>query len=364
MPENNDYLTTQLITYIGNKRKLLTYIESVVISIQQEINKKKLNCLDGFSGSGIVSRMLKQYSKTLYVNDLENYSYVLNKCYLKNVNSNKLKEIVKNINYLNSIKNKVPQEPGIIERLYAPKETYNIKKGERVFYTTENARRIDNIRKSIDLFEEEKEYYLGPLLYKSSVHTNTSGVFKGFYKKKGVDLGQFGGENKHCLERITGEISLPIPVFSKFNCEVNILNRDINNLISDLTDLDIAYYDPPYNQHPYGSNYFMLNLIVDYKEPQELSLNSGIPKNWNKSGYNKIAESKLLIEDLFKNTNSKFILLSYSNEGFVPIPDIIKISEKYGKTTSIEIPHIKFRGGRNRDQQNNHVKEYIIILKK
>ena len=32
-------------------------------------------------------------------------------------------------------------------------------------------------------------------------------------------------------------------------------------------DLDLAYFDPPYNQHPYGSNYFMLNLLVHYRRP-------------------------------------------------------------------------------------------------
>ena len=43
----------------------------------------------------------------------------------------------------------------------------------------------------------------------------------------------------------------------------------------ELLDL-VLILDPPYNQHPYGSNYFMLNLICDYREPVEISAVSAI----------------------------------------------------------------------------------------
>lgn len=211
---------------------------------------------------------------------------------------------------------------------------------------------------------DNQEWYLAPLLYKASVHTNTSGVFKGFYKRKGIDIGQFGGENKNCLERIMSPIVLPYPIFSNFECDVKIHNMDINDLILSIKDLDLVYYDPPYNQHPYGSNYFMLNVIADYIEPEELSKNSGIPKNWNKSGYNKSEESYKLLEDLFKNTESKYILTSYSDEGLVSIDDIEIIAKKYGKLEKVEIPYVRFRGGRKIESNKNTLKEYIFILEK
>jgi adenine-specific DNA-methyltransferase len=42
-----------------------------------------------------------------------------------------------------------------------------------------------------------------------------------------------------------------------------VLNGDSNKIINNIPEVDLAYLDPPYNQHPYGSNYFMLNLILD-----------------------------------------------------------------------------------------------------
>ena len=84
MTENPAYLTTQLITYLGNKRSLIGYIENEVNQIAAELGKKKLVCADLFSGSGVVARMLKSHSSTLIVNDLEEYSAEINSCYLSN----------------------------------------------------------------------------------------------------------------------------------------------------------------------------------------------------------------------------------------------------------------------------------------
>ncbi len=82
MEENKDYLTTQIITYIGNKRSLIGNIEKEVEQISERLGKEKLVCADLFAGSGIVARMLKKHSSKLIVNDMENYSSVINSCYL------------------------------------------------------------------------------------------------------------------------------------------------------------------------------------------------------------------------------------------------------------------------------------------
>ena len=62
MAENNDFLTTQIITYIGNKRILIGHIQKEIELIKEKLNKKKLVCADLFSGCGIVARMLKRFA--------------------------------------------------------------------------------------------------------------------------------------------------------------------------------------------------------------------------------------------------------------------------------------------------------------
>jgi adenine-specific DNA-methyltransferase len=82
--EKKEFLTQQLITYIGNKRALLGFIGNGIKTIQKKLHKDKLKTFDVFSGSGIVARFLKQFSDLLVVNDLEKYSTVINECYLSN----------------------------------------------------------------------------------------------------------------------------------------------------------------------------------------------------------------------------------------------------------------------------------------
>jgi adenine-specific DNA-methyltransferase len=286
LPEKKEYLTQQLITYIGNKRALLGFIGDGIKKVQEKLHKNKLKMFDVFSGSGIVARYFKQFSELLIVNDLEKYSALINECYLANENELNVFLLRKYYYELIAEANNGLKK-GIISELYAPGDDANIMSHERVFYTSRNAKYIDTIRQLIEnIPKNEQKYFLAPLLSEASIHTNTPGVFIGFYKNKETGVGQFGGKNKDALFRITGDIKLPFPVFSNFNCDTVICNGDSNEIIKTLPETDIAYLDPPYNQHPYGSNYFMLNLILDYAYPEKTSEISGIPENWNRSAYN------------------------------------------------------------------------------
>ena len=353
---NNKYLTEQIITYIGNKRALLPFLEIGINKIEKKLNKSKLKCLDGFAGSGIVSRLLKYHSSILYSNDLEKYSYIINKCYLSNnpfVDDN----IIYNINSL-------PLKEGFITKNYAPKNDDNIQEKERVFYTNRNAMFLDTAKDFIyNNIEESKQHlYLAPLIVEASIHTNTSGVFKGFHKKNGI--GHFGGCGENALTRIKSNIILKKPIFSEIECNVEVKKEDINVLIREIKDFDLVYYDPPYNQHPYGSNYFMLNILANEENPEIQDGVSGIAKNWNRSNYNKKQESIESMEDLIKNTESKYILVSYNNEGIIPFNIFKQILNKYGDVELLEQEYNTYRGCRNLRSRNIKVKELLWIIKK
>ena len=224
----------------------------------------------------------------------------------------------------------------------------------------------DNVRRMIDdrCSNKNKPYLLGPLLSAASIHANTSGVFKGFYKNSKTGKGQFGGDAQNCLSRITKEIILPAPIFSDFECDVCVFKKDTNVLIKELDKIDVAYFDPPYNQHPYGSNYFMLNIICDYKKPVQISKISGIPTDWNRSDYNKKDDALKAFNDLINNTNAEIILISYSNEGILSVDELSKISKKYGKLKIKEKQYNAFRGSRNLKNRDKDVEEILFIIKK
>ena len=74
--EDPNYLSEQLITYIGNKRALLGQICKAVMYVKKRTGKEHLRVFDAFSGSGVVSRFLKAHASLIVSNDFEDYAAV------------------------------------------------------------------------------------------------------------------------------------------------------------------------------------------------------------------------------------------------------------------------------------------------
>lgn len=365
LPEASQYLTKQILTYIGNKRTLLEPIGEAIEDVRRRSGATKLRTFDAFAGSGIVSRMLKRYSSCLTVNDIEAYAAATARCYLKNrdeVDVRALKEAAKEIN---SRATQKPIEDGFIRRLYAPGDEDAIKATDRVFYTIANAQRLDTMRTHLDeLPASVSEMLLGPLLARASVHANTAGVFKGFYKNRSTGIGQFGGSGEDALSRIKAPITIDVPVLGDHCCDYIIHNQDANTLIDELGEFDLVYVDPPYNQHPYGSNYFMLNLLTTYREPTEVSAVSGIPIDWTRSGYNVRKKSLPLLEDFIRRVRSQFILISFNDEGYITPEEMREMMGAYGQFDEYQVKYNTFRGSRNLANRNMHVTEHLYLLEK
>lgn len=364
------YLTSQIITYMGNKRKLLSHIENVIDIIKNELNQKTLITADAFSGSGIVSRLLKKKSTKLYTNDIAGYSETLNRCFLSNLTIDKQKELEKIIKRANDFAHS-DGDGGAerwIRKHWAPSGKIN--KTHRAYYTEKNGLLIDKYMSFILSDKYPKEYFhflLGQLLVKSSVHNNTNGQFSAFYKDEN-GIGKYGGKKEIDLNRITKDIKLEMPVLCCNDCYVDISRKDVMLWLNNIPEVDIMYLDPPYNKHPYSIYYFMLDIINDWDTSQDIpKTNRGQPKNWNKSDYNSFTRAELAFELLIKKIRSKFIVLSYNNKGIIPIDRIESILETRGKLYRYEVEHKtynKLKGIANykRKEINENVKEYIWML--
>ena len=363
MEEDPRFLTEQIVTYLGNKRSLLHFLGTGLEQVKKRLGKERLKAGDLFSGSGIVARFLKQHSEDLIVNDLEEYSRVVNTCYLSNAEEVENLELDRHYRRLLRYM-ETHESPGFITELYAPRNPDCITADDRVFYTRRNAVYLDTARQTISLLPAEvRPYFIAPLLAEASVHTNTSGVFKGFYKDRN-GIGKFGGTGGNALSRILGEISLPFPVFSRFDCRYSIHCRDANELAAELPEMDVVYLDPPYNQHPYGSNYFMLNLLSSYDKPEENSRVSGIPADWKRSTYNSRQHAPEALFRLLEDCPAKFILLSYSSEGFINYEEMTGFLGRLGHTVTLETPYAAFRGSRNFRNRPQNVTEFLFLVER
>ncbi|MBR1715769.1 MAG: DNA adenine methylase [Treponema sp.] len=387
------YLTEQIIAYIGNKRKLLPLIYSAMENTGLEL-KPGLKFFDVFSGSGVVSRMAKSLNFEVYANDWEYYANVLSKGYVETNDSDIVElfgseeKFIQKLDEINSLKNPT-SEKQYIAKYYAPKE-FDAGlvdfKTERLFYTRQNALAIDKIRNYIESAYSEKQnpknskkieaenernakirnLLLSELIYESATHTNTSGVFKAFHKG-------FGGHGKDALKRIMAGIKLNRPILIDSEQPVHVFQENANELVKKIKGIDIAYLDPPYNQHQYGSNYHLLNTIAKWDHiPAPLDLNSkgvlkekaAIRHDWvnTKSDYcyREIAEKTF--SELIDSIDAKHILISYSTDGIIPFTKMRDICTRKGRLSIVTNEYSTYKGGKRSNSRQNTNIEFILCI--
>ena len=363
--EDPAFLRNNLITYIGNKRALLSEIGEALQTVKERLGRSKLRILDIFSGSGVVSRFFKGHASWLGSNDFEDYAQVISECFLTNrseIDESVLCEYVRRLNE-EVMDNDLPE--GFIRELYAPEDENSITKEDRVFYTVDNANRIDNYRRLLDeLPEKYRTMLLAVLLSEASVHANTAGVFKGFYKDRKTGRGRYGGSGSNALKRILGRIELCVPVLSRYECDYAVFKEDANQLAGRVSDLDLVYIDPPYNQHPYGSNYFMLDLITEYRRPEMVSRVSGIPVDWKRSCYNVRKKALPVLRELLESLDSRFLMISFNNEGFIGSNEMKKMLAELGEVDVASFSYNAFRGSRSFENRPVHVTEQLFLVEK
>lgn len=331
-----EYIHQPMLTYLGNKRKLLDFIEEQVVTVKKNLNKDKLRIIDGFSGSSVVARMLSTHASELHTNDIEMYSDVCASCYVKQPTEAQRETIAGHIETMNELAEKGPYFEGIMTKYYAPEITENPKPGEVCFFTHENALRIDTLRDYIEnKVEDDLKYWcLGPLLIQASIHSNTMGHLSSFLKTNGV--GDFHKTASH-WNRVSKPIKLDCPIWSPEPCKVECHNESTNELVKKIEGpFDLIYYDPPYNNNEYSHKYFLLNVIVTNKKAKKWMEVTHMPSSEerNHSAYCKEASAlkamKELIEDSFKI--SKYILISYNDEGVISAENWTKMLEPYKYT--------------------------------
>lgn len=366
-----DYAFSQLIPYIGNKRKLLP----LIIEGLRETGLKGGKFLDVFSGSTVVGRMAKEMGFQTYVNDWEPYAYHLNRCFVtlnKEPDFAHLGGVDRVFRLLNDI---TPKEDWVTKYLCPDDDENPDLSRERLFFTRENGMLIDAMRCQIQewsdegyISSDEKSYLIAPLLFSASYVSNTSGLFNAFHAG-------FGGGTKTGLNRIKSCISLQKPILHDNKLQNVAFCQDALTLAQDLssdTELDVVYLDPPYNQHSYGSNYHVLNSIALWDKP-ELPENIGrgnksaIRKDWQdsrRSDYNYSKSSLSAYSELINALFTRYIIVSYSTEGNIPVHELVEASSKVGSLTCVMESYQRYRVSKQRPSERPRTLEFALVIDK
>lgn len=378
------YLEKQLIAYIGNKRRLLPLIEAALRRCvpDGESGAGPL-FVDFFSGSGSVARLAKLLGFSVIANDWEYYAAVLNRAFLTTGRTElaglypERGGIEKVLALLNTLPPPAPADRYISE-YYCPRDTAAADPDrERLFYTRENGERIDAIRAWIEREypgeqeeprrRREKVLLLGLLLYEAATHANTSGVFKAYHRG-------FGGQAGDALGRIMGPVALEYPEL--IDGEAEVASSDAAELARRLAATgrraQVAYLDPPYNQHQYGSNYHLLNTIARNDKPtlsREILQagkkveKGGIRHDWitTRSSYCYRKTAVAAFTELVSVIDARFLLVSYSTEGIIPFREMLEILGQRGRLDIEVAEYTRYRGGKQALGTTLHNAEFVLI---
>ena len=371
----DDYVFSQLIPYIGNKRKLLHLIGEAVRST----GCRRGTFVDLFTGSTVVARWAKRQGFRVIASDWEPYSYEIA---LGTVALNRepvfaeLGGASRVFETLNAIS---PRTDYITTHLCPADDDHPDVDRERMFFTRANGRRIDAIREQIADWDQtgligpdEHAYLMAALLYAVSYVSNTSGVFKAFHRG-------WGGRTGTALYRILSDLTLKPPVLLD-NAQENVaICRDAQALASELRGAagcrpDIVYVDPPYNQHPYGSNYHVLNTVALWDKPPldrhflidgKVVNKSAIRTDWRtdrRSPYNSKQDALAAFEDLIARIDARFVIVSYSTDGNIPLEGLLEAMAHRGALSVVTETYKRYRVSTQRMSAKSHTIEFAATI--
>jgi len=348
------------LNYIGSKFRLLEWLEGVILAKTGWDGFVGRRLGDLFGGTGIVSHHFRLAGATVIGNDAELYSSVIVHAMVRSVLSASCEDFIRRMGvdlangaYLGDDTDTM----GVITRYYSPYDGC-----ERKFFTVDNARRIDYIRRRIEgefgTDSERKDDYmflLGSLLVSADAVSNVPAVYGCFLK-------QFKEK------AVRGLVFEPIHRVREFGAgDGRCYHSDVlADSLLDAVEADMVYLDPPYNERQYSKNYFPLNVLaLPPVEQTGVVLRdgvTGIPEVCFMSPFCKKKEVVGAFERLFSRLKTTWIFLSYSSESLISKAAMLELMGKYGTVSVVETDYKRFKSYEY--NADSGVKEYLFCLRK
>ncbi|MDP3042426.1 MAG: DNA repair protein RadC [Candidatus Omnitrophota bacterium] len=334
--ETAGYFNIQNRRFLGNKYKLLGFIEDIV---NEKCNGFNSFC-DIFAGTGVVGERFNERNIKVISNDILTSNYVSLSTFLSAKQLN-LKKLEESITYLNSVDTK--------------SDNYFSEHYGNTYFTLENARKIGAIREKIDDItenEEEKNALITSLIYATDKVANTVGHYDAYRK---------------ILDSVQ-PLKLLIPkIVSENNSNNEVFHEDANTLIRKI-NCDVLYIDPPYNSRQYCDAYHLLENLARWTKPTVFGKAGKMDRSNLKSSYCLRSATKVF-DDLIRNANCKHILISYNNTGEskngrsnarISDNELIRILKNKGEVEIFERDYKAFTTGKS--ETNGHA-ERIFYCK-
>lgn len=279
-----------MIKYLGSKRRLLDLIGGTI-----ERLARGPTVLDLFSGTARVAHALKRGGFRVVANDHNTYAHVLARCYVAADRD----AVDRDARLLIDEFNRLPGRPGYFTETFCERAR---------FFQPKNGGRIDAIREAIaarDLPPDLEAVLLVSLMEAADRVDSTAGVQMAYLKA-------WAPRAFNDLHLRMPDV-LPRPAAGR--CEAHCLDAAE---AARQCPADVAYVDPPYNQHSYLGNYHVWESLVRWDKPEVYGVAcKRVDCRERRSAFNSRPRFAAALGDLLGTIRAPVIVVSFSNEGWL-----------------------------------------------
>jgi adenine-specific DNA-methyltransferase len=305
-----------MIKYIGSKRTLVPLITETIA----ELAPAPATVLDLFSGTSRVGHALKAQGYRVVANDHNAYAHTLATCYVQ-ADDGLAADAQRLVDEFNAL-------PG--ERGYFT-QTFCI---DSRFFQPRNGERIDAIRNAIaakGLPPELEAVMLVSLMEAADRVDSTTGLQMAYLKD--------------WAPRAHNELALRVPRLLKQpgRGKCRALCKDA--LVAAATPVDVAYIDPPYNQHSYLANYHIWETLVRWDKPPHYGVAcKRADVRERGSVFNSKRAFIKAFEDLIAAVAAPILVVSFNDEGYLPREQAEAILATRGQVRTLERDYKRYVG--------------------
>jgi len=330
--------------FLGNKESMTDEIRDILK--KKHLLNKKLTFFDAFCGTGAVADSLKDQFNII-INDSLTWCTIYSQA---RIDGESIKFENLNFNPFEYFNQPKISKKGFFYQTYSPGGS------DRMYFSTENAGKIDFIRHTIQSWYDTKlvsknEYMflLASLIESMSKVANVAGVYGAFLKKW----------DPRALKPME---FIPVPFKKIKNRDLQVFNDKIENIIGTV-DTDILYLDPPYTQNQYGTQYHIFETLIKDDHPSVSKVTGSRPTGPMRSDWSKEYKAQILFDKILSETKAKYVMLSYNNDGIMSKTFIESALKRYGKAETFELKKINYKKYRNfKTKTTNEHFEYLFFI--
>jgi len=306
-----------VIKYLGSKRRLVPVLGELAARAGAR------TALDMFTGTTRVAQAFKLEGAEVTALDSTRCAAVLAGCYVATdgdaVDMAALEDAVAELNTL-------PGRRGYVTETFCERSR---------FFQPANGARIDAVRDAIAT--RHAGTWLEPVLLTSLLEAadrvdSTTGVQMAYVKQ--------------WSERSFRPLELRVPLL--LAGAGRAVRGDACAVAGDLGEFDLAYLDPPYNQHRYEANYHIWETLVAWDSPDHygIACKRTEVREGGRSAFNSRRTMAGALGQVVRDVRARLLVLSYNDESWIALDDLVDMCRVRGHVEVLAFDSNRYVGAR------------------